>query len=244
MSALAPAFTGCSNNNQTTNDAGNNSDSAATDASVGADADAGLYLPAGYALMPFLTDSATTHTYKAAQQVIDQTHDYVAVLDTDVGRIVLHLLSQVAPITVNSFVFLTLNHFYDGVLFHRVIPGFVAQAGDPNTISGAQSTWGTGGCGYEYALEVNPNYNFDDAGIVGMARLSGNTNSNGSQFFIELAGCSNCPALLNQQYTIWADVVEGLDVLPNLAPDQDAAAEVPPANPTRIEDAYIGMKMN
>jgi peptidylprolyl isomerase len=237
MSTLAPVLTACSNNNQTTNDAGSNPDSSATDASVGEDADAGLYLPAGYTLMPFLTDSATTHTYTAAQQVIDQTHDYVAVLDTDVGRIVLHLLSQVAPITVNSFVFLTLNHFYDGVLFHRVIPGFVAQAGDPNTISGAQSTWGTGGCGYEYALEVNAAYNYDDAGIVGAARTS-DPNSNGSQFFITLAAVPS----LDQMYTIWADVIEGLDVLPNIAPDADPQNEIPPTNPTRIQDVYIGVK--
>ena len=139
--------------------------------------------------MAFLSDTATTHKFKggadggAPQQVIDSSHDYVAVLDTDAGRIVMHLLSQVAPVTVNSFVFLTLNHFYDGIAFHRVIDQFMAQTGDPNSISGAPSTWGTGGCGYTFGLEVDPSYNFDDAGVVGMARAT-DPNSNGSQFFI------------------------------------------------------------
>jgi len=144
---------------------------------------------------------------------------------------VLHLLSQVAPIACNSFVFLTLNHFYDGIAFHRVIDQFMAQGGDPNTISGAPSTWGTGGPGYSFGLEVNPQYNFDDAGIVGMAN-TGQPNSNGSQFFITFVAYPS----LDQLYTIWADVIEGLDVLPNIVRGQ------PPTNPTRIQDAYIGVE--
>src|SRR6185312_1744205 len=120
-------------------------------------AEAAQYLPAGYTQMAFLSDTPV-RTFKsdgggAPQQVIDSSHDYVAVLDTDAGRIVMHLLSQVAPITVNSFVFLVLNHFYDGIAFHRVIDQFVAQGGDPNTISGAPSTWGGGGPGYSFGLE-------------------------------------------------------------------------------------------
>ena len=205
------------------NDAGNNTPDVATEA--------GPYLPAGFTQMPFLSASATTHTYPSAQQVIDNTHSYVAVLDTDVGRIVMQLLTQVAPITCNSFVFLTLNHFYDGVAFHRVIDAFMAQTGDPNSISGAPSTWGTGGCGYTFGLEVNTSYNFDKAGVVGMARAS-SPSSNGSQFFITF----NAYPSLNQQYTVWAQVTEGLDVLPNIVRGQ------PPTNPTRIQDAYIGVQ--
>lgn len=222
LAALACA---CSNSpTQTTNDSGSNPD--ASDAAV----EAGPYLPTGYTQMAYLADTPT-YKFTKAQQVIDGTHDYVAVLDTDAGRIVLHLLSQVAPIACNSFVFLVLNHYYDGIAFHRVIDQFMAQSGDPNTISGAPSTWGTGGPGYSFGLEVTPQYNFDDAGIVGMAN-TGQPNSNGSQFFITFVAYPS----LNQLYTIWADVIEGLDVLPNIVRGQ------PPTTPTRITDAYIGMK--
>jgi peptidylprolyl isomerase len=219
--AFAALALACSSGPSQTNDDG------------GADAapvEAGPYLPAGYTQMPFLSD-APVHSFPAADQVIDQAHDYVAVLDTDAGRIVMHLLSQVAPITCNSFVFLTLHHFYDGVAFHRVIDQFMAQTGDPNTISGPTSTWGTGGCGYTFGLEVDPSYNFDAAGVVGMARAI-DPSSNGSQFFITFVAYPS----LDQQYTVWANVIEGLDVLPNIARGE------PPANPTRIQDAYIGVK--
>jgi peptidylprolyl isomerase len=201
------------------------------DAMPEAAAEAGPYLPTGYTQMPYLSASATTHTFTMATQVIDSSHSYVAVLDTDVGRIVMQLLTQVAPITCNSFVFLALNHFYDGIAFHRVIDAFMAQTGDPNSISMPSSTWGTGGCGYTFGLEVNPSYNYDKAGVVGMARTA-DPNSNGSQFFITF----NAYPSLNQMYTVWAQVTEGLDVLPMIVRGQ------PPTTPTRIVDAYIGVQ--
>ena len=231
FAVLAALACGCSNSSPAGNDAGDDA-APAVDAPV----EAAAYLPAGYTEMAFLSDTPQ-HTFKgspdggAPEQVIDSTHDYVGVLDTDAGRFVMHLLSQVAPVTVNSFVFLTLHHFYDGVAFHRVIDQFMAQTGDPNTISGPTSTWGTGGCGYTFGLEVNPSYNFDDAGVVGMARAT-DPNSNGSQFFITFVAYPS----LDQQYTVWADVIEGLDVLPKIVRGE------PPTNPTRILDAYIGMK--
>ncbi|HEY1957083.1 MAG TPA: peptidylprolyl isomerase [Polyangiaceae bacterium] len=241
FASIAILASACSNNSSQPGDAGG-SDSALPDsAPTDAAAEAAPYLPAGYTQMSFLSDTPI-HSFKgdgggAPQQVIDSSHDYVGVLETDAGRIVMHLLSQVAPITVNSFVFLVLNHFYDGIAFHRVIDQFVAQGGDPNTISGPRNTWGNGGPGYSFGLEVNAAYNYDDAGVVGMARTQ-DPNSNGSQFFIELQGC-DC-SNLNQQYTIWADVIEGLDVLPLIARSDDAGNA--PATPTRIQSAYIGMK--
>ncbi len=213
----------------TAGDAGGGGDTGATD--DGGGADAGLYLPAGYTLVPFLSDTATTHTFGQADQVIDASKDYVGVLDTDAGRIVMQLLSKDAPISCNSFVFLTLHHFYDGIAFHRVIDNFMAQTGDPNTISGAPATWGTGGPGYYFGLEVTPSLNFDGPGVVGMARTS-DPNTNGSQFFITFVAYPS----LDQQYTVWAKVTEGLDVLPNIVRGQ------PPPTPTRIVDAYIGVK--
>jgi len=226
----------CNSSSPAGSDGGNQPDVAEVDG----EADAGPYLPPGYTLMPFLS---TTPSYKfsAAQQVIDSSHQYVGVLDTDVGVIVMQLLTDVAPITCNSFVFLTLNHFYDGVAFHRVIPGFMAQTGDPNTISMARSTWGLGGPGYMFGVELpdgGPTY--DAAGVVGMAREM-NPDTNGSQFFITF----NAYPSLNGQYTVWAEVIQGLDVLPLIAVDEtdDAGNDLgPPMTPTRIQQAYIGIK--
>jgi peptidylprolyl isomerase len=217
----------CSSTPAATTDGG---DDAGGNADVVTTPDAGPYLPAGYSLVPFLSDQPV-HTFTKADQVIDGSKDYVGVLDTDVGRIVMHLLSTDAPITCNSFVFLTLHHFYDGVAFHRVIDGFMAQTGDPNSISGNPNTWGTGGCGYTFGLEVTPSLNFDAPGVVGMARAS-SPSSNGSQFFITFVAYPS----LDQQYTVWANVIEGLDVLPNIVRGE------PPTTPTRILDAYIGVK--
>jgi hypothetical protein len=109
--------------------------------------DAGPYCPSGYAFIPYLTATATTHTFAAAAQVIDAQKQYVAVVETGVGRMVWSLTPSVAPIATNSLVFLALHHFFDGIAFHRVIDGFVAQGGDPNTLSADRSTWGQGGPG-------------------------------------------------------------------------------------------------
>jgi peptidylprolyl isomerase len=203
---------------------------AGTAPDAGPSIDAGDGLPAGYTRMPFLSDQPV-HSFAQADQVIDASHDYVAVLDTDAGQIVMQLLPESAPITVNSFVFLTLHHFYDDIAFHRVIDGFMAQTGDPNTIAGAPGTWGSGGCGYQYGLEVTPSLNYDAAGVVGMARTS-DPGSNGSQFFITFAAQHS----LDQQYTIWAKVIDGAGTLPAIVRGE------PPATPTRIRDAYIGVK--
>lgn len=195
-----------------------------------------LYLPAGYSLVPFLTDTATTHKYPKADHVLDPAKDYVAVIDTDVGRIVMHLLSTDAPIAVNSFVFLSLHHYFDGILFHRVIDGFMAQSGDPNTLSTNQNTWGTGGPGYSFGVEKN-SFSFDGAGVVGMAN-TGQPNSNGSQFFITFAAAT----FLDGKYTIWAKVIEGLDVLPKIARGEIGMTPFPMSGPSKMLDVYIGAK--
>jgi peptidylprolyl isomerase len=186
-------------------------------------------MPAGYTAVPYLTD-APVRKFTKAEQVLDPTLDYIAVLDTDVGRIVLDLYETDAPITVNSFVFLSLNHFYEGILFHRVIDGFMAQTGDPNTLQSNTATWGTGGPGYKFGLELKPNLNYDAPGILGMAN-SGPT-QNGSQFFIMF----NAYPSLNQQYTVWGKAMSGLDVLPNIVRGE------PPATPSKIVEVRIGTK--
>lgn len=188
-------------------------------------------MPAGYTQVPYLSADAGTRKYSKADQVLESGKDYVAVLETDVGRIVLDLFETRTPITVNSFVFLALHHFYEGVAFHRVIDDFMAQTGDAKSISGAPGTWGTGGPGYTFDLELQPDLNFDAAGVLGMAR-GATPNSNGSQFFITLVAYPS----LNQNYTVWGKVLEGMDVLPKIVRGE------PPATPTRIAEVRIAAK--
>jgi cyclophilin family peptidyl-prolyl cis-trans isomerase len=190
------------------------------------------YLPAGYTLTPFLSSEAQ-HSFPAAETVIEDGKDYLAVLETTEGRIVLDLLEGDTPITVNSFVWLTLHHYFDGIAFHRVIDGFVAQGGDPNTLGTDTSTWGIGGPGYSFGLEIVDGLSYDAAGVVGMARSS-DPNSNGSQFFITLAPATS----LDGDYTIFARVSEGIDVLPLIERGE------PPQDPTRMTRVHIVEKAN
>lgn len=155
---------------------------------------------------------------------IDPSRRYAAVLHTNKGDIRIELLAADAPQTVNSFVFLARQGFYDGVTFHRVIPGFVAQGGDPTGT-------GTGGPGYMFRNEDNK-LSFNQAGMVAMANAGRNTN--GSQFFITYAALPH----LNGGYTIFGRVVAGMDVATALTPrDPDAIPEPPPGD--RIESVAI-----
>ncbi|MCA9730599.1 MAG: peptidylprolyl isomerase [Deferribacteres bacterium] len=106
---------------------------------------------------------------------IDKTKKYTATLETDKGNIVIELAPQHAPRTVNNFVFLTRQGFYDGVTFHRVIPNFVIQGGDPTGT-------GMGGPGYNFEDEFEGNPLVHETGVISMANAGPNTN--GSQFFI------------------------------------------------------------
>jgi cyclophilin family peptidyl-prolyl cis-trans isomerase/protein-disulfide isomerase len=143
---------------------------------------------------------------------------YTATMKTAKGDIVIELFQEVAPMAVNSFVFLAQNDWFDNVTFHRVIPGFVAQAGDPTGT-------GYGGPGYSFAIEVDPQLNFDRAGLLAMAN-SGPT-ANGSQFFITLAPAEQ----LNGQYTIFGEVIQGMDVVESLTPRDPAQANgLPPGD--------------
>lgn len=134
---------------------------------------------------------------------IDPSKQYIATLETEKGDIVLELYPDVAPIAVNSFIFLANNGWYDGVTFHRVIPGFVAQAGDPTAT-------GFGGPGYAFDNEISPDVKFDQAGILGMANSG--PGSNGSQFFITMNPLPD----LDGGYTIFGRVISGLEVVNNL----------------------------
>lgn len=184
-----------------------------------------------YAMVPYLSQMPE-RSFVEADQVLDMSLDYRAVMETDAGRIVLDLYEDRTPITVNSFVFLALHHFFEGIAFHRVLEGFVAQGGDPNTLMDTRTRWGTGGPGYTFDTETVDGLGFDGAGVLGMARAAAR-NTNGSQFFITLAAATS----LNGMYTVFGRVTEGLDVLPRIARNQNSMT--PPVTPTRITRVVI-----
>jgi cyclophilin family peptidyl-prolyl cis-trans isomerase len=134
------------------------------------------------------------------EMAIDPERRYTATMTTSKGTIVIELDPQAAPRTVNSFVFLARQNFYDGVIFHRIIPGFVLQGGDPEGT-------GRGGPGYRFADEL-PKAGRYQIGSLAMANAGPNTN--GSQFFI-ISGPDG--AALPPQYSLFGAVVSGGDVV-------------------------------
>ncbi|MCB0291963.1 MAG: peptidylprolyl isomerase [Calditrichaeota bacterium] len=138
------------------------------------------------------------------EMTIDPKQNYTITMSTTKGDIVLELYPQHAPVTVNNFVFLANAGFYDGVSFHRVIPNFVIQGGDP---TGS----GSGGPGYRFEDEVKGNPLTHERGVISMANAGPNTN--GSQFFITHSPQPH----LNGRHTVFGKVVEGLDVVDAIA---------------------------
>ncbi len=207
------------------------SGSAPADSSLADVTDASADVSTAFTATPFVT-SAPERAFSEAEMVLAPNRDYRAVIETDVGRIVIDLFEDRTPVTVNSFVFLALHHYFDGLAFHRVIDGFVAQGGDPNTAGDNRATWGRGGPGYAFDTESVDGLGFDAAGVVGMARSTAR-DSNGSQFFITLAATTS----LDGQYTVFGRVTEGLDVLPRIA--RNATMTTPPATPTRMTRVSI-----
>ena len=129
----------------------------------------------------------------------------VAIIKTSFGNIKFSLLSDIATETVRNFSQLAKSGFYNGTLFHRVIPGFMIQGGDPNTKNPDKSTWGQGGPGYNLKAEFNSRSHL--RGIVSMARAT-EPDSAGSQFFIVTSDST----FLDRQYTVFGEVVEGMEV--------------------------------
>jgi dolichyl-diphosphooligosaccharide--protein glycosyltransferase len=135
----------------------------------------------------------------------------IAVIDTKFGEIKFRLFDNVAPKTTANFIALANSGFYDGTVFHRIVPGFVIQGGDPNSIKGDRSTWGIGDAGHTIPPEFSNTVKFTKY-TVGMAR-SQDVNSGSSQFFITLTDTPN----LDGQYTIFGEVVSGQDVVDKIA---------------------------
>jgi cyclophilin family peptidyl-prolyl cis-trans isomerase len=162
-------------------------------------------------IVKYLVDLPKKQYTEAPAMQIDNNKQYTATIKTDQGNIVVKLYADKAPIAVNNFVFLARNGWYDGVTFHRVLPDFVAQAGDPTGL-------GLGGPGYEFANEVT-GLKFDKEGLVAMANAGPNTN--GSQFFITYGPTAQLDAAdpaKEANYTIFGEVISGLDVARQLTP--------------------------
>ena len=140
----------------------------------------------------------------APAMIVDPQKTYIATIQTEKGDIVLELFAKDTPITTNNFVFLACHGYYDGVTFHRVIPGFVAQGGDPT---------GTGAGGPGYAIpDEQDTASFDAPGMLSMAKAGANTT--GSQFFITYAPVQR----LDADFTVFGRVTSGMDVLESLTP--------------------------
>ncbi|MFZ5948418.1 MAG: peptidylprolyl isomerase [Stygiobacter sp.] len=137
------------------------------------------------------------------EMTIDVDKDYRALIVTTKGTIELKLYPQFAPKTVNNFVFLANEGFYDGVTFHRVIEDFVIQGGDPTGT-------GRGGPGYRFEDEVKNNPLKHERGVISMANAGPNTN--GSQFFITHSPQTH----LNGKHTVFGKVINGLDVVDSI----------------------------
>lgn len=158
--------------------------------------------PTAAAPLPGVLPTATTYTYSAPPPMtIDPARRYTATILTPRGEIVIELLPDIAPQTVNNFVFLARNNFYNGLTWHRVLPNFMAQGGDPLGD-------GTGGPGYSIPAEFTDKLAFDGPGIVAMAR-SADPDSAGSQFFITTGPAE----WLNGQYTIFGRVIAGQEIV-------------------------------
>jgi cyclophilin family peptidyl-prolyl cis-trans isomerase len=149
---------------------------------------------------------------------VQETKQYIATLHTEKGDVVIQLFPNKAPITVNSFLFLARNRWYENITFHRVLPGLFAQTGDP-------SGTGKGNPGYYVVTEMDPTLKFDRPGVVGMVNSGPDTS--GSQFFITYAATPQ----FDGQYTIFGQVLSGMDVLQQLtARDAQSDTITPPGD--------------
>ena len=174
---------------------------------------------------PLQPANERTTRFDAAEQVIDVGTDYRAVLETSAGTIIVDLFQDRAPVTVNNFVFLALNRYYDEVPFHRVLDDFMAQTGDPTGT-------GSGGPGYTFDDEIDPELRHDAPGTLSMANAGPGTN--GSQFFLTFKPTP----WLDGKHAVFGRVIEGestLDALTRIDPGNPR----PGAQPDRIETVTI-----
>ena len=155
---------------------------------------------------------------------IEMTNQYYAIVELEdqngeaMGKVKIELYADKTPKTVQNFIDLSNSGFYDGIIFHRVIPGFMAQTGDPDGT-------GSGGRGYTFEDEFHPSLSHDSAGILSMANRGPNTN--GSQFFITYGPQPH----LDNMHSVFGKVVEGLELI----------EAIPPRDPSMINDPSVKM---
>ena len=216
------AFLGGDDDQQTAQPEAGPSPSASPSASAPADPEPEVDVACG-GKVPAAADKEK-EMYDKPEQVIDENAKYTATMETSCGPIEMELYADKTPITVNSFVFLAREGFFDGLTFHRVVPGFVIQGGDP-------SGDGSGGPGYEFENEEVDGLDFDRAGLLAMANAGPDTN--GSQFFITLAETAN----LNEGYTLFGEVTSGMEAVEAIA--ALGTGDGPPSQPVYIEKVTI-----
>jgi peptidyl-prolyl cis-trans isomerase B (cyclophilin B) len=158
-----------------------------------------------FVLLLVHTTAAEVKSKKFTKEEIKKMTETKAVIETKFGSIELQFFPDVAPNHVNNFIELAQKGFYDGTIFHRVIPGFMIQGGDPNSKDPDKSRHGMGGPGYQLKAEFNNKPH--KKGILSMAR-SAQPDSAGSQFFI----CVADSLFLDNQYTVFGEVTSGMDV--------------------------------
>lgn len=198
---------------------------APTDTPVPAPAAAVPVQPAGTGAASQLEPAARNGMYTAPPEMsIDPAKVYYAVLKTAKGDIRVQLFADRVPVTVNNFVFLAREGFYDNTTFHRVLDGFMAQAGDPTGT-------GAGGPGYQFQDEFAPGLGFDRPNLLAMANSGPATN--GSQFFITFAPTD----WLNNRHTIFGEVVSGQEVLDSIT------RRDPNQNPTSPGDTLLTVEI-
>ncbi|MBC8076243.1 MAG: peptidylprolyl isomerase [Chloroflexales bacterium] len=197
--------------------------SAATSAAVAAQITPEPTLPV--AGTPADQASGAPKAYSAPPPMtIDPAKNYTATITTPRGPIVVKLRPDLAPETVNSFVFLSREGFYNGLTWHRVIENFMAQGGDPTGT-------GSGGPGYTIKDEYTDKLLFDKPGLLAMASTGAGTNSGGSQFFITTAPYPS----LNSQYTIFGEVVQGQEIVGGIPLRDPGTATTPGEQIVKID---------
>lgn len=164
--------------------------------------------------------SNKTYT-KQPDFTLNLKHHYFAVIHTDVGDIKIKLFADLVPTTVNNFVFLSRDGYYNDTIFHRVIKDFMAQGGDPTST-------GTGGPGYKFRDEFHPSLKHDKPGILSMANAGPNTN--GSQFFITFVPTP----WLDGKHSVFGEVIDGMDVVLAI-PERDPRFNTKAAKISSIE---------
>ena len=167
---------------------------------------------------------ACSNSTNESSEELDMSKEYYAFIELEdqngetMGKVKIELYADKTPKTVQNFIDLSNSGFYDGIIFHRVIPGFMAQTGDPDGT-------GTGGPGYTFEDEFHPSLSHDSAGILSMANRGPNTN--GSQFFITYGPQPH----LDNMHSVFGKVVEGLELI----------EAIPPRDPSMINDPSVKM---